>query len=179
MKKNGNGRSAGMCPHGCSRCRAIEAGLAGRPLEQKEFILVSGGLIEPSREGRVQWSQKTLDAALAADVAQVAFEDAQRTWVETGALVEAEKAKLRVREGVEDRPLDGKYEEALHTARADLEEASERLRACRSRYHELAARDSYRHGQAGYEADMVTQEATRQARKTTRRGALTRLRGRG
>jgi len=175
MKSNGNGRVEGTCPHACGTCRAIEAGLAGRPLAPDEFIIVSGGLVEQSREGRVEWSQETVDAQLAADVAQVAYESASRSWVEVDGLISSEEAKFRHFEGGERVMRKHEVEEAARVARADLEEAKKRLSACRARYHELAASESWRHGQALYAADQAQQEATRDARLAAKRGTLARL----
>jgi len=118
-----------------------------------------------------------VDAQLAADVAQVAFEAAERSWVDLDGLISSEKARLRHLEGGDRSTRE--LEESAHVARADFDEAKKRLSACRARYQEFAARDSYVHSQVLYEADVAQQEAARNERRTARRGALTRLRGRG
>jgi hypothetical protein len=177
-----NGASRGQpCPHDCARCRAIEAGLDSRPLTQREFLSLHE-LVEPLREDRVQWSQETLDAQLAAEVAQIAYEDARREWLSVTEKAEAAKRdELRWLNDLEKQLREQEIERAQRGAREELERQEEALLVARNCYHDLAGRDSESHRRAVLAASVAAADADREERlsetRKLRRGAIVRLVG--
>jgi hypothetical protein len=155
----------GTCPHGCVRCRAIEMGLSGRGLTQEELIAVGGGLVEPSQEGRVEWSAETAEAALSVEVGEVAYEKA------TQAQGDVLRKLAAARSGQERDRL----EEALRFAQDDREEAGTALSVARTRYHSLAQRDSQLHAQAVYQANQAAQAQAREEARKARRSSGRRM----
>lgn len=121
------------CPHNCRRCRAIELGFAGRPLTQEEWIEVQGGVIVPEPEPN-GWAPDTAEAALAVDVAQFAFEEVQREWLDAYREYESAGPKDRSRLGA-----------AVAAARIEVDEAGERLLAARVTHQRLVERDQHAH----------------------------------
>lgn len=151
--------AASRCPHDCSHCRAIELGYAGRPLTPAEFLDVHGGVVERKKEP-IPLTQETIEAGLAAELAAVQFDEAKRTY-------------FRVREEVDrtwhDPSQRQKLHEAEQVARAELDDAEERLRAARVRHGELTRRDQGRHRRAEYEAGIEETKRQHAARKEAAR----------
>jgi hypothetical protein len=178
---SGNGASGQGCPHDCVRCRAIEAGLDSRPLTQSEFLSIHE-LVESSREDRVEWSQETREAQLAAEVAQIAYEDARREWLAVTEKAEAARQdELRWLNDLEKQRREQEIERAQRGAREELEQQEKALLAARIRYHDLAGRDSETHRRAVLAASVAAADARREERlsetRKLRRGAIVRLVG--
>ena len=174
----GNGKGAGKCPHNCSTCRSIELGLSGRALTQSELILVHGGLREPSREGRLVYSDETREAELARDVAHVAHEDALRRCYEATARADNEQWKARRLPAGQAWGRQQEIQAAVAEARAELDEVGELLIQAGRRYRSLAQRDAEQHRLASAAESAATQRASRTSEKRQRRaGALARLWG--
>jgi hypothetical protein len=176
MSGNGNGKGRKTtCPHNCRRCRAIELGLGGRGLTSDELILVAGGLVEPSREGRVQWSEETLEAQLAMDIAQLAYEHAEREYGQRLGKVAAEKRRVRRERAsggtVEFSPRYRQLQAAEEAAKGELREAQERLRQANRLYYELNDRDSRAHRAAQMREAREQQEAERKTARAAERSA--------
>ena len=146
------------CPYGCARCRAHEMGLGGRGLTQEELIAVGGGLIEQSRDDRVQWSAETAEAALAVELAEIAYENAKENYGDV----------LRKKAASDDTLKREQLDEAAGVLRADLDDVGDDLSAARSRYYSLAQRDSRLHWVAIYEADQAAQAKAREEAKKAR-----------
>jgi hypothetical protein len=148
------------CPHGCARCRAIEAGYAGRGLTPAEFLeIFSEDLIEqPRRNGH---SPETLEAAEAVEAAEIAWRLADD---QVGKVI----AALRGRS-------DPQLEAALVAATEARGEADDALRAARRTYHRLARADSFRRQHEEYLADQGALAEARRERTAERTGVPPRL----
>jgi hypothetical protein len=180
VKANGNGVASSRCPHDCPRCRAIELGLGNKPLTSGEFVAVHAGLVEPSREGRVVWSQETLEAQLAVEVAHVAYEEAGRMQRDLLARAEHETRKVERLDQGGQSPRLREIELAVDAAREELDDARKRLYAASVRYRALADADSARHRQEQlrqmYESAAAERAGLRDAKKVGRKGVLQRFR---
>ncbi len=160
---------ATRCPHKCSRCRAIEAGYGNKPLSALEFGRVHE-LITPERNDP-EWSPETVEAALAVDVAESAFDGAERTLAQVCTeLHRAKNSGGDLRVAVDYGPLliarpnaeeVRELQETLRVAKAEYDEAGERLQEARGRHSELTRLDAARHREAEYQADQVEAERER------------------
>jgi hypothetical protein len=151
------------CPHDCARCRAIEAGYAGRALTPAEFLDLFEIIASPSSNGV---TPPTIEAAEAVEAAEKLYDDANDA---VGELI----AKLQ-------RSDDQELEEALELATLDRDDAADRLQRARLLYQGLRRRDSDRHFREEYEADQdAIAEARREAHRARQKGSgiLAKLRG--
>jgi len=169
--------ASATCPHNCRRCRAIELGLAGRPLNREEFILVQGGVIVP--EAAVNgWQADTAEAALAVDLCEVEYREADRTLGEVfGEFLRVRSSGLaegpdmvRVR-GPRSALHVRSLEAGVSAAQADLAAIADRLLAARSAHAALVRRDEHQHRLARSAADEAEQERARLATAKSRHRA--------
>jgi hypothetical protein len=158
--------------------RAHALGLSA-PFAPKDFIAIHGGVIEPSREGRVAWAPDTAEAALKLDQAQAAFEAASNAHSEILAGLSERQRKARRLEGSERAAEMQRVASLKSEARVEYEESFDRLRAARRRHSELVQRDSRVHSQTLMREDRDRQatqrEAAKKAARDERRGVVARL----
>ncbi|MGD0167639.1 MAG: hypothetical protein ABSC51_10215 [Gaiellaceae bacterium] len=162
---------ATRCPHKCSICRAIEAGLDHRPLSTDELISITGPLVEPSNGHGVIWSPETADAADALDVAYIDRDEVLKIFRDIAAALQNERGKRR------GKPSDrlSELQEAMKVAGLELNEAEGRLEEARVAYYKLARRDSQVHLASELQADQEAQARVRreQAKHSRKSGRAT------
>lgn len=140
------------CPHGCVRCRLIEAGLGGQPLTPRQF-LDHFEIIEPTSE-RAPLAEDTLEAAAAVELARIAYDEAHRA---VGEIIS------------EGNPRAADYGDALGALTADRSEAGARLQSARNLYHALAMRDQEAFRLARQAAEQRERAERLQAERSQRR----------
>ena len=149
------------CPHGCTRCKVIEAGLGGRALTPRELVEVFG-VAEVERE-RPPLAEDTQRAIAAAEVAQIAYEDAHR---ETGIALAGNR-----------RHPD--YADTVEAAFAEREDVQRHLARARALRHELTLRDQEAWRAERAQAEQVERaerkRAAREAELRRRQGLLDRV----
>jgi hypothetical protein len=148
------------CPHDCVRCRAIEAGLAGRPLTHAEFLSLYEIKTRPPRE--VVWADDTAEAALSLELAETAWQKAHRTHHDVLVALERETKQTRRR---------SELIEAAQFARRELDDADGKVVALRVRHRELVERDLQGRREEDERVELAAAERTSADAETTRRRA--------
>lgn len=150
------------------RARLIGLGLGGRPIAPEEFYK----LVVVPPFSRPEWSAETVEAALAVDAAELAFQEAERTLRDVATANLRSKHKPGTRER-NDLVL------AEQVAQQDYAFAGEALRLARAEHSRLERADMHRESVERSAADAAelerTRAAERQARQKTGRAALKRL----
>jgi hypothetical protein len=182
-RENGGGNGLVRCD--CTRCqrhdRAKALGFVA-PYTPEQFVAISGGFVEPTRE-RPRWEPDTAEAALALDVAQVEYDEAKRAYGVIHVTIDDERSRAhRIEDELRRSVRLRELQSAEHDARTDFEDAEEQLREATIRHTQLVLRDSRAHSAASLRADQERHEREQaeraEARRTSRKSGLSLLRGR-
>jgi hypothetical protein len=140
-----------------------------------EFIEVSGGLVEPTRDNEIEWSDDTLEARLAEEVARIAYGKEAQLFAETRISIADQRRKAAV---ADDRRRQGELDVVEAGVQEELDDAAQRLLSARIRMRELERRDMEAHRVAALRAnDAVVREQQQRRAVRERKGVLALLRG--
>lgn len=172
------------CDYDCIRCRAAEAGLAGRGLSPQEFMRINPPV--SFGDPQTQPPAEVLDLQARADLLHAALQEADRRWEQAildgmrarrEGTVHTTDGRLELQDGAADKVklADG----AQRAAREEREEIGEMLAQARVVHAEAVVRwmaglRTERDVRLTAEADAAA-EAARVAAATSRRTLLDRL----
>jgi hypothetical protein len=140
-----------------------------------EFIEVSGGLVEPTRDNPIEWADDTLEARLAEEVARIAYEKEAQLFAETRISIADQRRKAAV---ANDRRRQGELDVVEAGVQEELDDAGQRLLSARTRMRELELRDMEAHRVAALRANNAVGRDNQQRRTVReRKGMLALLRG--